>query len=727
MVGLSRRLIAAGLVAAITGAALVAPASAQETERVLEIGTPVSASLNQSAFIQVFTLEAEADTVVTVTTSNELGVPLAVVVTDASGETIAQGTDDDIDGEFVLAGIELPEAGTYYLNVFKASGVASVANVTFTLVVDSGALADEPTAAATAAATEAEATPEPTAVPTTAPDATPDVTDAPAADTTAEADAPGQVVTTAGLQVTLSWETTDDLDLEVRDPIGGSLYFTTPTVPSGGSISQNINQGCAVPTAPASESATWSPGGIPTGSYEVLVYFQQSCNNDAPAAFTAAPVVDGTALTPVQATLQPGQVYVFGFTVNADGTASLNTTGSVVNEAQLPAPASELRANAVPLVLGDVVEGVITNEQPYQSYALTLEQGQLVSAAAQATSGSLDTFVGIVDAAGNLVRFNDDFAAGSTDAQIQNWLTSASGEYILFVTRYGKVDGATEGNYVLTTGTSQITLPTEFGELPTGSLQVLLLWSGATDLQLLLRDPAGDAVFDDVPQIGSGGILAANGNVNCRAPIGSTPYSYIYYPETIQPRPGTYEVEVWFQNNCNDLGPVNFNLLIIYNGQEIFSTSATPILNERYLVNFDINVDGTAVMGPGGIIRGLQDLDYQPEVTTAPTIQPNAPVDGAINSQNRFDVYAFDGVAGDVVNIAMNSTSGSLDPTLYLVSPSGLLVASNDDAVAGENINSLIANFGLPEDGRYIIIATHYGGPYGGTAGTYRLTLTQLN
>ena len=54
-------------------------------------------------------------------------------------------------------------------------------------------------------------------------------------------------------------------------------------------------------------------------------------------------------------------------------------------------------------------------------------------------------------------------------------------------------------------------------------------------------------------------------------------------------------------------------------------------------------------------------------------------------------------------------------------------VAANDDAVAGENTNALISNFTLPADGQYIIIATHFGAQYGGTTGTYSLTLTILN
>ena len=99
----------------------------------------------------------------------------------------------------------------------------------------------------------------------------------------------------------MNWTTTDDLDLEVRDPVGGSLYWETPTVSSGGSFSANANQGCANTTTAPSETATWSPGGIPTGSYEVLVYFQKACAGaKSPVSFTLATTVDGKALDPVR-------------------------------------------------------------------------------------------------------------------------------------------------------------------------------------------------------------------------------------------------------------------------------------------------------------------------------------------------------------------------------------------------------------------------------------------
>jgi hypothetical protein len=52
-------------------------------------------------------------------------------------------------------------------------------------------------------------------------------------------------------------------------------------------------------------------------------------------------------------------------------------------------------------------------------------------------------------------------------------------------------------------------------------------------------------------------------------------------------------------------------------------------------------------------------------------------------------------------------------------------VATNDDAVAGEDTNSLIANLEIPQDGRFIVIATRFGILYGATTGSYQLTLVE--
>ena len=100
---------------------------------------------------------------------------------------------------------------------------------------------------------------------------------------------------------------------------------------------------------------------------------------------------------------------------------------------------------------------------------------------------------------------------------------------------------AQQGDYTLTLTIQADAASAEFLNLPRGALEVRLLWNTAADLQLLVRDPAGNSVYDDVPQIRSGGQMAAAGNVNCRVPTG-TPFSYIYWPTDTPPRAGVYEV-----------------------------------------------------------------------------------------------------------------------------------------------------------------------------------------
>ena len=366
---------------------LIAPAVLAQNTRTLEPGTPMTGTLNASSLVQVYTLPGSAGEVVTLTTTNQNVVPLAVVITDASGTIVAQNYDLDITGQVTLSNVTLPTTEDYIVTVFKSAGVDSFTDVTFTLtltIVSTPVVVTatvppvvQPTAQVTAAATSA-ATNQPT----------PEVTAAPLET--------GQLLTTSGLRVVLSWNSTDDLDLEVRDPIGGSLYWETPNVDSGGTISANANQGCANPVTTPTESATWSPGGIPVGSYEVLVYYQKACAGESPVTFTVSTTVDGQALDPVQGTLLPGQVYDSSFVIHLDGTSELTGLSGVVSE-DLPDTAAAIIAAAQPVSIGSSVTGTITNQASYEAYSFTGQTNDLVTVDMSATSGNLDTFLFLID------------------------------------------------------------------------------------------------------------------------------------------------------------------------------------------------------------------------------------------------------------------------------------------------------------------------------------------
>jgi hypothetical protein len=261
--------------------------------------------------------------------------------------------------------------------------------------------------------------------------------------------------------------------------------------------------------------------------------------------------------------------------------------------------------------------------------------------------------------------------------------------------------------------------------LPQGSIEVKLEWTTNADLQLLVRDPNGDSVYDDVPVITSGGILASDGNVGC-VETTTAPVSYIYWPLN-RLLPGVYEVEVWFQNTCNDNTPVNFGLSVNVQGQSVINTSQPISPDARYMITFTVAPDGTAIAGSGGFfsMTNASTLNYQTALGSAIPISYGQTVSGSITDQRRFVVYSFEGQQGDIVTIGMEATGGTLDPALYLISPEGIQVDYNDDVIPGENPNSVIEKATLASSGTYYIIATHYGLSFGGTQGTYSLTLVQ--
>ncbi len=65
-------------------------------------------------------------------------------------------------------------------------------------------------------------------------------------------------------------------------------------------------------------------------------------------------------------------------------------------------------------------------------------------------------------------------------------------------------------------------------------------------------------------------------------------------------------------------------------------------------------------------------------------------VEGNINDAVPSVRYSFDANADDSVSISMDTTSGDLDPFLYLYAPDGSLLERNDDRESG-NRNALIA------------------------------------
>ncbi|HIK21897.1 MAG TPA: right-handed parallel beta-helix repeat-containing protein [Synechococcus sp. M44_DOE_062] len=125
-------------------------------------------------------------------------------------------------------------------------------------------------------------TPTPTPRPAPAPAPTPTPTPGP---TPAPAPTP-PVLGTGPIQVTLSWNTVDDLDLYVTDPTQQTVFFNNPAIPSGGRLDADANRDCVGVTTSPVENVFWisTP---PPGLYIIDVRLFRRCSQvTAPIPFT---------------------------------------------------------------------------------------------------------------------------------------------------------------------------------------------------------------------------------------------------------------------------------------------------------------------------------------------------------------------------------------------------------------------------------------------------------
>jgi len=709
---------------------------AQTASQPLVTGEASTGTLDAQNAAQVYTFTAAAGDRVNVVAQST--APLALLLTDTTGAVLGQVVGEQ--GASLL-NITASEGGTYFVTVFAAPGSAAAAG-DFSVMLAIGDVPPEllGTEIVTQATAEVPlATESPvvgTVDATLEPVVTVDPTTTTGVSNPVEFVPPTDILISGQMEVRLTWDADVDMNLNVRDPLGNQLFWNSATSPIGGRFGFDANGLCEVISDVPVETATWTPGFLPTGSYEVLVFYRQSCVTPAqPVAFTLQITVNGVALPPVTGTLTPppdanqNSVYVTSFKLDADATARLGAGGVYPDSSLrvLPAAANEVLSEAQPITRDTPLIGAIVGGQFYQAYSFDALANEIVSISLARTEGigSLDTLLQVVDANGNLVDVNDDVDLTTTNSALTNLRLLRDGRYTIIATRYGKDLGGSEGEFdLLLTGPSG-ELPAEVATLglPEGAIQVSLTWNTGADIQLLVRDPVGDSVFDDKPQINSGGILAANGNVNCVRSTNPTPVSYIYWPNGFL-RPGTYEIDVWYQNQCNDTTPVEFSLTTLINGEILISDRQRPAIAQHYVVSFTVNNDGTATRREGGFIT---DATPSFDFSTAPvtTLNLNQPVTGQITpDDNFFQVYGFNGTAGQQITINMSSTTPALDTKLFLISPTGAVAEQNDDAQPGTVKNSLINDATLQETGQYLIIATRYAMQFGGTVGGYTLVVT---
>lgn len=104
------------------------------------------------------------------------------------------------------------------------------------------------------------------------------------------------------------------------------------------------------------------------------------------------------------------------------------------------------------------------------------------------------------------------------------------------------------------------------------------------------------------------------------------------------------------------------------------------------------------------------------------TISQDMPINGTIAFPQYMQVYAFEGTAGDQIDVEVLTSSGNLSPAIFIVHPTGREMARfevRNQLVSGGAIRGVT----LPETGRYLIGVTRLAGLFGLTEGTFTLTV----
>ncbi len=339
---------------------------------------------------------------------------------------------------------------------------------------------------------------------------------------------------------------------------------------------------------------------------------------------------------------------------------------------------------------GDSIVGDVSGQNSYVSYIFEAERGDIINIGMQRISGNLDSRLIVKDANGQIVAENDDWQGG-LDAAVENLLILEPGEYQILATRFGEEAGDTEGSFVLSLDTA----PTS-GQALTADSALLLHYgevtTGSVDAEASGRYYTFGAKRGDIITIT---LNRTSGDLDPLVVL-------------LDPRQQPLQED-------DDSGPSNNALLESF---IIPETGTYFILATRF--------DKEAGRTTGGFSIQLDGISGEAPVV-APgtlTILYNSSVNGMIDDATAVVSYAFLGHAGDVITIALDKTSGDLDPALLLYSAESVQLASDDDS--GSEKNALISAYRLPADGIYYILASRFEFQSGKTSGGYRLSLTQI-
>lgn len=203
------------------------------------------------------------------------------------------------------------------------------------------------------------------------------------------------------------------------------------------------------------------------------------------------------------------------------------------------------------------VEGSLDSDDPTLDDGSFYEEHSFVGRANQRVeinmeSSEFDTYVLLYGPDGEVLGENDDISPSNYNSRLVLTLPQ-DGTYTIYANAF---DSAQRGVYLLSVSTN----------VRPGDLQATLRWGTIDDLDVVVRDPAGDIVSFETTSIGSGGQLDGDDNALCQN-VTETPAETIFWPNGQAPD-GEYTVFVSLYSRCaNTQGPIPYTLILNVQGR----------------------------------------------------------------------------------------------------------------------------------------------------------------
>ncbi|MGM1052595.1 MAG: hypothetical protein ACQEXO_09400 [Pseudomonadota bacterium] len=122
------------------------------------------------------------------------------------------------------------------------------------------------------------------------------------------------VLGTGDIQVTLRWDSADDLDLAVIDPYGDIAFFNSPITASGGQLDVDSNAGCTPSSQAPVENVFWNSDSTPEGTYVATVSLFSRCSDGSnPIPFELSITLEGNTETQTGTVSDPSPRQSFEF------------------------------------------------------------------------------------------------------------------------------------------------------------------------------------------------------------------------------------------------------------------------------------------------------------------------------------------------------------------------------------------------------------------------------